>query len=160
MFVTSKLIILIMAKPLEFNITIAAAPMQVWKIMLDATTYRLWTAPWEGSSYIGDWSEGSEIRFVGEDGAGLLARVAINRPGEYVETHLLGELGPGGVLNEANSAMWKDGKECYRYTANADGCLLEILLEAPGMPDEMGEYMAGTWPEALKILKGLCEKGA
>jgi hypothetical protein len=150
-----------MAQPLHFNITITASPLHVWTTMLDDAHYRIWTEVWQsGSSFIGDWSEGSEISFVDPSGAGIHGQVAINLPGEYVETHLKYELAPGQVPRIETASIWEGAKECYRYTAQGDGCLLEITLEAPHMPDAMADYMASTWPQALAVVKTICEKAA
>ena len=149
-----------MAQPLNLNLTIAASPMHVWKTMLDETHYRKWTEVWPGSTYVGDWSEGSVIFFVDSTGAGLEGHIAANRPGDYVETNLHHELAPGRVPRTETAAIWEGAKECYRFSPHADGCLLEILLEAPNMPDGMAEYMASTWPTALQAIKSICEATA
>ena len=47
---------------------INAPRKKVWATMLEDTTYREWTKPFNETSYYeGDWSEGSKILFLGTD---------------------------------------------------------------------------------------------
>ncbi|MBK8800877.1 MAG: hypothetical protein IPN71_02260 [Fibrobacteres bacterium] len=53
---------------LRFSITIQAPKAKVWNTMLADSTYRLWTEVFHaGSHYVGDWSQGSKILFLGPD---------------------------------------------------------------------------------------------
>lgn len=150
-----------MAQPLNFNITIAATPMHVWKTMLDETLYRAWAKVWhEGSQFRGAWTPGTVIRFCDDTGAGIDADVFANDPGVYVETRPKHEVGPDGEPRMEHAAMWVDSRECYRLSPQGEGCLLEIYLEAPNMPDVVSEMMGESWPQALALIKELSEKAA
>jgi hypothetical protein len=150
-----------MAQPIHFNISINASPMHVWKVMLDDNDYRAWAKVWhEGSQFRGSWTPGTEIIFCDDTGAGIAADVVANDPGVYVETRPKYELGPGSEPRLEHAAMWVDSRECYTLSPQGEGCLLEINLEAPHMPDAMGDYMAESWPKALLLIKELCETAA
>lgn len=49
---------------LKFSIQINAPKEKVWRTMLEDATYRQWTSAFgEGSSFVGDWNEGSKFSF-------------------------------------------------------------------------------------------------
>lgn len=53
---------------MHFSITINAPKAKVWSTMLDDATCRVWTEAFtSGSHYVGDWSKGSKILFLGPD---------------------------------------------------------------------------------------------
>ena len=64
-------------KTLHFEISIDASPQHVWETMLGKDTYPKWVdVAWPGSSYHGEWKQGTQIRFTGaEGGGGTLAEV-------------------------------------------------------------------------------------
>jgi len=53
---------------LQYSIVINAPKEKVWKTMLNKDTYEKWTDVFmPGSSYVGDWTEGSKILFLAPD---------------------------------------------------------------------------------------------
>ncbi|HET9348156.1 MAG TPA: hypothetical protein VFO13_03345, partial [Arthrobacter sp.] len=77
--------------------TINAPVQDVWTTMLNDATYREWTSVFNSDSYYeGDWSQGSEIRFLGPDGdgslAGMIATVEENRPNELISLRYIGQI--------------------------------------------------------------------
>ena len=74
---------------ITFSTIINASREKVWNTMLEKDTYQEWTVPFhEGSTYDGNWEEGSEIKFIGpdEDGSisGMYAVIAVNQLHECV----------------------------------------------------------------------------
>lgn len=144
-------------RPLKFDIQIQAPRHRVWERMLAKPSYEAWTAAFcEGSRYEGDWSPGSEMRFTGPDGSGMLTRVLQNRPAERVQLQHLGELWPGGALkpNEA----WSAADESYFFHDAPGGATrLRVQMDCP---EAYADMMQTLWPKALQRLKALCEAGA
>ena len=69
---------------LKFSIEINATKEKVWNTMLEDKTYRIWTEVFsKGSHFIGDWSKGSKILFLGpnENGemGGMVSRIKENK---------------------------------------------------------------------------------
>ena len=97
---------------LRYSVTINAPVQDVWTTMLNDATYREWTSVFNSdSSYEGDWSQGSEIRFLGPDGdgslAGMIATVEENRPNELISLRYIGQIvnGEDDTTSEAAKAF-------------------------------------------------------
>jgi uncharacterized protein YndB with AHSA1/START domain len=147
---------------LHYTIHIDAPRELVYHTMLDGDTYRQWTSAFqEGCYFDGSWDEGSEIRFVSEvDGgkSGMLAKVAQNRPNEYVSLQQLGEIENGSVdVNSEASKKWQGAFENYTFTDEAGGTLLSVELIADDMPEDISKMFEEMWPQALQKLKDICE---
>ena len=74
-----------------------------------------------GSYYSGDWSKGSKILFLGpgEDGktSGMVARIAENRPYEFISIEHLGEVVNGVEdLTSEKVKSWAGAHEDYTFT--------------------------------------------
>ena len=144
---------------LNFSIFINAPKEKVWATMLEDATYRQWTKPFnETSYYVGDWSEGSKILFLGtdkngENEGGMVSRIAKNIPFEYVSIEHL------GVIEKGVEKPWDgagEGFENYTFVEKDGGT--EVLIELTNMPDDFTEMMNAMWPKALEILKDISER--
>lgn len=144
---------------LTFSIIISASRKKVWDTMLEKDTYQKWTASFhEGSTYDGDWAEGSEIEFIGpsEDGSilGMYALIAVNRLHEFVSIRHLGELKNG------EKSPWPvvEGQEGYEnYTFKDANGGTELLVEL-AVPAEWKDMFNDMWPKALAKLKEITER--
>ncbi len=144
---------------LHFSILIDAPREKVWETMLGDATYRLWTTAFApGSHYVGDWSEGSKILFLGpgEKGVmGMVSRIAESRRPERVSIEHLGIVQDGKEDTSPEAVKgWAGAHE--DYTFKEQGGATELLVDT----DTTEEYKAmfeETWPRALKILKELAE---
>ena len=124
--------------------------------MLNDATYRRWTSVFcEGSYFEGDWSEGSEIRFLGpvdENGkeSGMYSVIAENRPHEFVSIKHLGEIRSGEIV------PWEgEGFENYSFIETEEGT--DVRVDLIGMPDEYVPMFNESWPKALEVLKELAQ---
>lgn len=144
---------------LTFSTIINAPREKVWNTMLAKDTYQAWTVPFhEGSTYEGNWEEGSEMKFIGpsEDGnmSGMYAVIAANRPYEFISIKHLGE------LNNGERTPWPvvEGEEGYEnYTfKDADGGT-EVLVTLT-VPVEWKDMFNDMWPRALAKLKEIAER--
>ena len=147
---------------LHFTITINSPVSHVWSTMLSDDTYRQWTEPFNpGSYYVGDWSQGSRILFLGPnpDGSGeggMIARIAENRLHEFLSIEHLGII-QNGIEDTTSDEVkrWTPAFENYTFTALGDSVTqLDIDLDSN---EEYAEMFSDMWPKALSKLKSLCE---
>ncbi len=148
---------------LHFSIVINAPKAKVWNTMLDDATYRVWTEAFHpGSHYVGDWSKGSKILFLGPDPTtgklgGMVSRIKENRLHEYLSIEHLGMVHDGkeDTTSEAVKA-WAGVHENYTFKDKAGAT--EVLVEMDSSGDEFEEMFKDKWPKALQKLKELAEK--
>lgn len=144
-------------KTLTFETTINAPRSHVWQTMLGDEGYRYWTSIfYEGSHYSGSWDEGADIRFLAPTGDGMVARIAANRPFEYISIRMLGMI-TNGVVDTTSDAVraWAPSHENYSFEDVPGGCHLVVTMDS--VPD-WEEFMLETYPKALARLKELCER--
>lgn len=144
---------------ITFTILINAPREKVWDTMLEKDTYQQWTMPFhEGSTYEGNWEEGSEMKFIGpsEDGSmsGMYALIAANRAYEFVSIKHVGEL-KNGKKNPWPVVAGQEGYENYTFK-DVDGGT-EVLVELM-VPAEWKDMFNDMWPKALLKLKEVAEK--
>lgn len=146
---------------LHFSIVINAPKAKVWHTMLDDATYRVWTEAFTpGSHYVGNWSKGSKILFLGPNKkggmSGMVSRIKENRLHEFISIEHLGEVHDGkeDTTSEAVKA-WAGALE--NYTFNETGGTTEVLVDLD-TAEEFTEMFQNMWPKALQKLKELAEK--
>jgi hypothetical protein len=146
---------------LKFSIEINATKEKVWNTMLEDKTYRIWTEAFsKGSHFIGDWSKGSKILFLGpnENGemGGMVSRIKENKLYKYISIEHLGVVENGKEDTTSDAVkQWAGSLENYTFK-NKDG-KTELLVDMD-INDEYKEMFEGMWPAALKKLKELAEK--
>ncbi|SFT70471.1 Uncharacterized conserved protein YndB, AHSA1/START domain [Algoriphagus locisalis] len=146
---------------LHYEILIKSSPAEVYSAMLEKPTYEEWTDVFSpGSTYLGNWEEGSKILFVsqGEEGNqnGMVSKVAKNIENKHVDIEHLGVLKDGvEVLEGEEIEMWKGAHEKYTLEAKGEDTLLLVDLDSTM---EMDDFFTEAWPKALKKLKEICER--
>ena len=147
---------------MHFSITIDAPKAKVWSTMLDDKTYRVWTEAFaSGSHYVGDWSKGSKILFLGPDPTtgkigGMVSRIKENRLHEYIAIEHLGMVNDGKEDTTSEAVKgWAGALE--NYTFKEKNGKTEVLVDID-ITDEFKEMFEGMWPKALQKLKELAEK--
>jgi hypothetical protein len=149
-----------MKKTLHFNVTIQAPRRIVWDTLIGAESYKAWTAAFcEGSHYRGSWDEGSKIQFLAPSGDGMTAEIAANRLHEFISIRHLGEIQQGVEDTTSDKVRaWAPAYENYTFAdAAGGGTTLTVSLDT--VP-EYEQFMLDTFPKALGLLKGLCERAA
>lgn len=149
---------------LHFSITIDAPKAKVWSTMLDDAPYRVWTEAFSaGSHYVGDWSKGSKILFLGPDPntgkmGGMVSRIAENRLHEYISIEHL------GMVQDGNEDYFTAGEEMKgwvgaheNYTFKEENGKTEVLVDID-VTEDIKEVFEDMWPKALQKLKELAEK--
>jgi hypothetical protein len=146
---------------LFFTILIDASREKVWNIMLSDKTYRQWTAPFHpGSYFVGNWQQGSEIRFLGpgnpgDEPSGMYSRIKESRLHEFVSIEHLGFI-VNGIIDTTSAAAKNFSGALENYSLNERGQQTEILIEMDSIP-EYREMFQSAWPKALGVLKSLAE---
>lgn len=144
---------------LIFTKIINAPREKVWNTMPEKSTYQEWTVPFhEGSTYDGNWEEGSEMKFMApsEDGnvAGMYAVVVANRLHEFISIKHLGEF-KNDEKYPWPAAEEFEGYENYTFKETEGGT--EVIVELV-VPAEWKDMFDGMWPKALTILKAVAER--
>lgn len=147
-------------KKLHFSIKIDAPAQKVWDTMLNKDTYEQWTNVFNpsGSSFEGSWDKGSQIRFIatGDDKEnGMLARIAENKPHQFLSIEHYGEI-VDGVEDTTSDRVkaWQGAHENYTFKTQGETTTVEIDVDTN---EEYSEMFSDTWPKALQELKRLCE---
>lgn len=125
--------------------------------MLGDETFPEWTSAFmEGSSFEGNWEEGSEMRFLDPEGSGMLSEIAENRPHEFISIKHVGILNKG--VEDYDSEEAKKWTPAYEnYTFKEENGTTTILIDQD-VSDEYKLMFEEQWPKALAKLKELCEK--
>jgi len=146
---------------LKFSIEINATKEKVWNTMLEDKTYRIWTEAFsKGSHFIGDWSKGSKILFLGpnENGemGGMVSRIKENKKYEFISIEHIGMVQDGkeDTTSEAIK-VWAGALENYTFKDKSG--TTEILVEMDSN-EEYAEMFSSMWPKALQKLKEISEK--
>lgn len=143
---------------LRFTTTIHAPKENVWSTMLDDKSYREWTSAFnDGSYYEGSWEEGSKIRFLSPDGSGMVAKIAENRPYEFISIEMIGFVQNGVEDTESEGAKAMAGAhENYTFSESDGVTTVDVDMDTS---EEYRTMFEESWPKGLKKLKELCEKG-
>lgn len=144
-------------KSLQYTVTIDAPREKVWDVMLGRDTYLKWAnVAWPGSNVEGDWSEGSRMRFGGEQGGGTVAVInESRRPERLVAEHVAVLTEQGEEDTESDVAKgWIGAMESYTFNEKNGGTELVVNIET--QPDWVEMFDEG-WPVALQALKKLVE---
>jgi len=145
-------------KELHFSIVINAGKQKVWETMLQHDTYKLWTAvAWPGSRYEGEWKQGTEIKFMGEQDDGTLALIELCQPHDYLLARHIAIINANGSLDTLSEMAkeWTGAKEAYQFSEQNGVTTLKVTIET--IEKWAGMFEEG-WPKAVEKLKELCEK--
>lgn len=145
---------------LHFEVTINAPKEKVWDTMIGADTYSQWTDVFmPGSNFRGSWEQGSKIMFIAPDEngkeGGMVARVAVNRPYEFLSLEHYGQVvdGTEDTMSE-EVKQWAGAHEDYTFEEVDGSTKVKVDVDTP---NEYKEEMQKLWPQALDKLKALAE---
>ena len=145
-----------MKKTLTFSVTIQAPRALVWDTMLDAEGYKFWAAVFmEGSHFKGSWAKGAKIQFL-VDNSGMTGEIADNRLHEFVSIRHLGEVKDGVEDTTSDKVRaWAPAYENYSFADAGSGTEVTVSIDTVA---DWEQYMSDTYPQALALLKELCER--
>ncbi|HEY6625382.1 MAG TPA: hypothetical protein VIZ21_00355 [Ignavibacteriaceae bacterium] len=146
---------------LKFSIEINSPKEKVWNTMFQDKTYRIWTEAFAaGSHYVGDWSKGSKILFLGpnETGemSGMVSRIKENKKYEFISIEHIGVVQDG--VEDTTSESVKDWAGAHEnYTFKDKNGKTEVFVEMD-ITEEYKDMFTDMWPRALQMLKKISEK--
>ncbi len=140
-------------KRIELERCFEATPELIWELIVDPDHYRYWIRAFsEGSKFVGDWSQGSRIRFVMEDESGLesgmLSEVVASEWPRHISVRHIG-LVMNGIEDYDNpeTKLWTPAYENYTLEPYEGGrCTFKIAQDIPESHEE--EFIA-YWQAAL-----------
>lgn len=139
-----------------YTATINATAAKLWDVLWADETYRKWTSVFsEGSHAVTDWQKGSKVLFLGENGDGMIAKIADNIPNKYMSIHHIGMI-KNGVEDYDSEEVKKWGEAFENYTLKETNSKTELTVEID-VNDEWQDYFDQTWPKAFAKLKELAE---
>ncbi|RPE08046.1 SRPBCC domain-containing protein [Chitinophaga lutea] len=143
---------------LHFSTSINAPREKVWDVLWNKATYPAWTSVFgEGSTAETDWKEGSEVRFFDSTHQeGMLSRIAVKKPNEYMSFQHLGMIKNGVADTESPEVKaWAGAEE--NYTLHSANGQTELAVDMD-ITAEHAEYFKNAWPKALEKVKELSEQ--
>lgn len=143
-------------KRIELQQTIQASVEIVWEKMFAQNSFPLWTKAFcEGSHYEGSWNKGDRIRFLDPDKNGMIAIIADRRDYEYLSIKHLGYIYEGVEDTTSETVRaWAPAYENYTFSASPGSTSIKIEQD---VIEEYEQFMRDAWPNALHLLKQLCE---
>lgn len=145
---------------LHFEIKIAAKPEVIYECITEQRAFRTWTQVFHPTSHFkGNWSEGSEIHFLSmeKDGTlnGMISEVTKNEVNKMISVAHLGYIQNGKEIRSGAAAAELIGAhEHYTIEDQGSHCTLKIDTDTF---KEMKAFFEEGWPQALKVIKGICE---
>lgn len=147
-------------KTVRISTTINASPEAVWHAVIGEDTYPQWTESFSpGSCAKGDWSIGSKMYFLGDDGnggeGGMVSTIAENRLHEYISIKHEGIVHNGVEdYDSEHVQQWAPAYENYTFRQVEDGTEFSVEND---IQDEDYEGFKKSWELALQKLKDLAE---
>lgn len=140
-----------------FSIAINAPKEQIWKVMLDDSTYREWSSAFQEGSYaVTDWKEGSKALFLTPEGNGMVSRIVGHRPNEFLSIKHLGTVKNGVEDTDSEKRKeWTNALENYTLREQDGKSTLTVEMD---VTEEYRSYFEETWPKALGKLKEISER--
>lgn len=142
------------------SIEIRAPREKIWATLTGEETFREWCAAFmPGSHFVGDWSEGSRMRFQAADEqgrvGGMVTEIIEHRPGEVIRSRSVGVLKDGEETFEGEEYdTWVSGDEVYVLEGGPEVFTLSVTNEVPA---SYLEYFDNAWVQALANIKRLAE---
>ncbi|MBE2281772.1 MAG: SRPBCC domain-containing protein [Ignavibacteriaceae bacterium] len=142
-------------KKIQISHKINAPKSKVWQMMLEKEPYSIWTFDFDpGSRYEGELSQGSEIKFLAHNGAGLLGYIDKFEYERFISFRFKGEIVNGKeILGFPENSNWTESYENYKFSEENGVTVVEIECLAP---EEHYEFMSQMWGSAIKRLEQIC----
>lgn len=137
-----------MMKLIEKTAQINAPKDKVWNVLLEDEYQRIWMAEFmDGSHAETDWIEGHKVRFLDNDGNGIVGRIVTKRPYEALEMEYDGEVKNGE--DDLDSEMAKQMKGATEnYYLSEDNGVTTLKVEV-NMDAKWYDMMMPLWDKAL-----------
>jgi uncharacterized protein YndB with AHSA1/START domain len=147
-----------MKKEFIYTIDINASSEHVYRTILDPSLYAEWAKPWgDGMTMKGEWKVGSHVIF-GDSEGGTKALIEELVPGNVIKMKhvaMVGSDGKDAPLSDDAMKAWIDSREDYFFEEKDGVTTFKVVMFSDEMFKEMSE---GAWPQALTLLKEICER--
>jgi hypothetical protein len=147
-------------KTLTYRITIEKPQDFVFNKIMDKSVYPDWAAAWgEGMDYVGEWKEGENISFFDQTQGGTKILIEKIEPFKHIRAKHVAMVNPQNIEVELADEMmkkWIGSLEEYYFEA-VDNTTTELKVVMTVDP-AFQPMFDGTWPNALKLFKEVCEK--
>ena len=145
-------------KTLKYGITINAPVQLVWQNMLSPDSYKLWAKAFSSDSqYRGEWKEGTYINFIDPNMGGSRAYLDEVIPYQKILARHVCMINMQEQQDTESdfAKKWIGTTEDYTFTEQNGMTKLTVITKT----DEAFESMfTESWPNALELLKKLCEE--
>ncbi len=145
----------------EKSIELNATRERIWSVLLNKSSFEDWCSAFHpGSTFEGDWTQGSLMRFIGPDPDsgeiyGMITKIAEHRPNEYLRGEHVGVIEKGKDIFEGeDQEKWIGGTETYQIIGDSAPFTLSVQASTP---PEMYDFFFEAWGQALARLKQLVE---
>ncbi len=139
-------------RKLQFTIEINAPDEKVWDALWLDENYRAWCSVFQdGSYYVSDLAEGSEIQFLNPDRNGMFGIVEKNVRKQKMYFRHLGEV----INGEKQEEIY--GEEAIEYYDLVERDDITELTATLKTSEDYIPYFAETFPKALEKVKEIAE---
>ena len=145
---------------LTYTITINKPQDFVFNKIMDKSVYPDWAEAWgEGMTYEGEWKEGGNISFFDQTQGGTKILVEKIEAPKHIRAKHVAMVNPQNIEVELADEMmkkWIGSLEEYYFEAVDDSTTeLKVVMTVDPSFQAMFD---GTWPNALELFKGVCER--
>ena len=139
-------------KLLVFKIEIRSSPENVWKVLFTQDAQQKWLSALNEETYfIGNWEEGSVMKFLDQKNNGMYNLVLKNIPVKQIYIKHLGWILDG----ELSPQDWEDSTVTYLLEPSENGTLLKVQVNSL---DEFVDFFNSKYPQNLEKVKELSEQ--
>lgn len=127
---------------------------KVWNVLLEDAYNRIWMAEFmEGSHAKTDWIVGHKVRFMDNDGNGIVGTIVEKQPYDLIKMVYEGEIrnGKDDLESEMAKAM-KGVRENYFLSEENGVTTLKIEVD---MGEDWYQMMSDAWDKALDKIEEL-----
>ena len=142
----------------SYSIRINASKEKVWNTMLDSEKYKDWAKAFSsGSRFLGEWKQGTHIKFIDPDLGGTKAFLEEVTPYHRIHArHVAIVDKDGNEDTESDLARtWMSLTETYEFNEVDGVTALSIEIHTH---EDYEKMFNDWWPNALELLKDLCER--
>lgn len=144
-------------KRLHVERTFNVGPELLWELVVDPVHYSFWAdLTREGAGFRGDWTKGSNIRFVveHEDGteSGMLSEVVASQWPEFISIRHIGVIMNG--IEDFDSPMaqtWTPAAENYCFIPQEDGTCL--FVNEQDLPEDHYDAFKADWETYFDLME-------
>ncbi len=146
-------------KKLRYFIMINASKEKVWYTMIGPETYKQWVKAFSSESqYKGEWKEGEHIIFFDPNMSGTKAILEKVTPYENILVKHVALVNKEVTSEDTESNVaksWIGTTESYNFEEKDNSTKFSVEVNTH---EGFVQMFEDAFPEALQLLKGLCEQ--